>query len=126
LVVTFQYAPLHALHASKRAAARVNHNQRQGTFMTFRQSANIPARHVGSANFFPAAPINPDQFTRSQYAGERLLRLPELVRTIGVSRATIYRYINSGRLPPPVKLSTRSIAWRASEITAWMAALQNA
>jgi prophage regulatory protein len=58
--------------------------------------------------------------------GERLLRLPEVVRTIGVSRATIYRYVDSGRLPPPVKLSTRCIAWRASEITAWMAALQAA
>lgn len=57
---------------------------------------------------------------------DRLLRLPELVRTIGVSRATIYRYVDSGRLPPPVKLSTRCVAWRNSEITAWMAALEAA
>jgi prophage regulatory protein len=126
LGATIQSAPLHALRASKRALAHVKHKQRQGTFMTFRQSVNVPVRHAGRANFFPAASINPDQLTRGQYAGERILRLPELVRMIGVSRATIYRYINSGRLPPPVKLSTRSIAWRASEITAWMAALQNA
>jgi prophage regulatory protein len=76
------------------------------------------------------APMQPHNVLRapgsSQDAVERLLRLPEVVRTIGVSRATIYRYVNTGRLPPPVKLSTRCIAWRASEITAWMAALQAA
>jgi prophage regulatory protein len=68
----------------------------------------------------PLPPVQPTD----RSVGERLLRLPELVRTIGVSRATIYRYIDCGRLPPPVKLSTRCIAWRASEITAWMAALR--
>ena len=66
---------------------------------------------------------NPNPSTDIAGASERLLRLPELVRTIGISRATIYRYVDSGRLPPPVKLSTRCVAWRASEITAWMAAL---
>jgi prophage regulatory protein len=63
---------------------------------------------------------------KSRDTGDRLLRLPEVARTIGVSRATIYRYVDSGRLPRPVKVSTRCIAWRASEIAAWMAALQAA
>ncbi len=72
----------------------------------------------------PSSSPQPTPTTADRSANDRLLRLPELVRTIGVSRATIYRYIDSGRLPPPVKLSTRCIAWRASEITAWMAALR--
>ena len=79
---------------------------------------------VQSATMPPHNPFHPPASIRD--AGERLLRLPELVRTIGVSRATIYRYVDSGRLPPPVRLSTRCVAWRASEIAAWMAALRAA
>jgi prophage regulatory protein len=93
--------------------------------MSFRQSAikHDPRR----ADLLPPPPPTPKPDpSAGRITDERLLRLPELVRTIGVSRATIYRYIDSGRLPPPVKLSTRCIAWRASEITAWMAALQAA
>jgi predicted DNA-binding transcriptional regulator AlpA len=48
----------------------------------------------------------------------RLLRLPKVARTIGVSRATFYRCVGCGRLLRPVKVSTRCIAWRATEITA--------
>jgi predicted DNA-binding transcriptional regulator AlpA len=91
-----------------------------------RQSVMKPAA-VGKA---PAPPSTltpqPGASTAIGITSERLLRLPELVRTIGVSRATIYRYIDSGRLPPPVKLSTRCTAWRASEITAWIASLRAA
>jgi prophage regulatory protein len=95
--------------------------------MAFRQSAiKHGARYNAPPPALAAPPPQPNQPNQplSSSASERLLRLPELIRLIGISRATIYRYINSGRLPPPVKLSTRCIAWRASEITTWMAALQ--
>jgi prophage regulatory protein len=55
--------------------------------------------------------------------GERLLRIPQLSAILGISRATIYRYIASGKLPKPVKLSARCVAWKASVICAWMAEL---
>ena len=58
--------------------------------------------------------------------GERLIRLPELLRTIGVSRATAYRYMDDGRLPKPIKLSSRCSAWKASAINDWLARLQAA
>ena len=58
--------------------------------------------------------------------GERLIRLPELLRTIGVSRATAYRYMDDGRLPKPIKLSRRCSAWKASAINDWLARLQAA
>jgi prophage regulatory protein len=92
--------------------------------MSVRQSAlTSAARRNDPPPSLPMSSLPPNQPTVLS-PSERLLRLPELVRTIGVSRATIYRYVDSGRLPPPVKLSTRCVAWRASEITAWMAALQ--
>ncbi len=92
--------------------------------MSMRQSA---IKHDTRYNALPpafAAPPPQSNQLPSSGPSERLLRLPELIRLIGISRATIYRYVDSGRLPPPVKLSTRCVAWRASEITAWMAALQ--
>ncbi len=92
--------------------------------MPMRQSA---IKHDARYNGLPpavAAPSPQPNQPPSNSVSERLLRLPELIRLIGISRATIYRYIGNGRLPPPVKLSTRCVAWRASEITAWMAALR--
>jgi prophage regulatory protein len=64
-------------------------------------------------------PINPHHVQ----GGEQLLRLPQLRAALGISRATIYRYVNSGKLPPPVKLSSRCVAWRASAINEWLATL---
>ena len=92
--------------------------------MSMRQAAFKPYIRNNEPALMPPSPSpHSAPSTAIGIASERLLRLPELIRTIGVSRATIYRYIDSGRLPPPVKLSTRCIAWSASEITAWMAAL---
>ena len=68
---------------------------------------------------------SPVSFSELQLqGGEKLIRLPELLRTIGVSRATAYRYMGSGRLPKPIKLSSRFVAWKASAINEWLAHLQ--
>jgi prophage regulatory protein len=96
--------------------------------MTIRStSTKSSSRHDAVLSTMPIAVATPATATVAPFNNaDRLLRLPEVARTIGVSRATIYRYVDSGRLPRPVKVSTRCIAWRASEITAWMAALQAA
>jgi prophage regulatory protein len=96
--------------------------------MTGRHTSTNPSpRHNAVLPTMPMAMPAPATSTVAPLnIADRLLRLPEVARTIGVSRATIYRYVDSGRLPRPVKVSTRCIAWRASEITAWMAALQAA
>ena len=70
----------------------------------------------------PLASVTPP-LPPSLQSGDRLLRLNELTRMLGVSRSTVYRYLAAGRLPPPVHLSSRCIAWKASTITAWMDAL---
>ena len=58
--------------------------------------------------------------------GDRLIRLPELLSLVGVSRATAYRYLASGKLPAPIRLSSRCVAWKASTINEWIAGLQAA
>lgn len=45
-----------------------------------------------------------------------LLRLPEVLATLGVSRATWYRGITAGTYPQPVQIGLRAVGWRASEV----------
>ena len=47
---------------------------------------------------------------------ERLLRLPEVMRLVGWRRSSIYRLIERGEFPKPVKLGARAIAWTESQI----------
>jgi prophage regulatory protein len=54
----------------------------------------------------------------------RLLRLPEVIKTIGFgSRTTIWRAVRRGDFPAPVIVGSNSICWRADEIDAWVNAL---
>jgi prophage regulatory protein len=51
----------------------------------------------------------------------RLIRLPEVLRSVGLSRSEWYRLISLQRAPPPVPLGEKSRAWVESEIQAWIA-----
>lgn len=52
-----------------------------------------------------------------------LLRLPAVLSLIGVSKATLHRWIKAGMFPRSVALTpTRStVAWSAVEVQAWIA-----
>lgn len=51
----------------------------------------------------------------------RLIRLPEVLRNVGVSRSEWYRLISLGRAPPAIPLGEKSRAWVESEVQAWVA-----
>ena len=51
---------------------------------------------------------------------DRLLRIREVLNITRLSRATLYLMINEGDFPPPVRLRARAVAWRASQVQAWM------
>ena len=54
--------------------------------------------------------------------GERLLRLPEVVRRFGISKRTIYRLGAVGRFQARRQLGPRAVGWAdRSEISVWMA-----
>jgi len=57
-------------------------------------------------------------------AGERrrLIRLPEVLNSVGLSRSEWYRLISLGRAPRPVKLGERATAFVEAEVQAWIAA----
>lgn len=49
-----------------------------------------------------------------------LLRRREVEQRTGLSRSTIYAWINDNRFPRPVKLGERIVAWRESDIDDWL------
>ncbi len=51
---------------------------------------------------------------------DKLLRRPEVEARTGLSRSTLYDWMKRGEFPRPVKLGTRLVAWRESEISAWL------
>ncbi|MFP4649170.1 MAG: helix-turn-helix transcriptional regulator [Halorhodospira sp.] len=51
---------------------------------------------------------------------QRLLRRPEVEQITGLARATIYEQIRSGDFPAPLKIGKRAVAWRLSDIEAWL------
>ncbi|QWC88282.1 helix-turn-helix transcriptional regulator [Cupriavidus metallidurans] len=49
-----------------------------------------------------------------------LLRLDDVLLRVGLSRSTVYRLVAAHQFPTPVRLGTRSVAWRAEEVQAWI------
>ena len=49
-----------------------------------------------------------------------ILRLPDVMRLIGLRRTTIYDMMSKGTFPRSVSLSARAKGWRAGDIRAWL------
>ena len=44
-----------------------------------------------------------------------------MLARIGLARSTIYRMIEAGTFPRPVKIGQRAVAWPESDIERWIA-----
>ena len=51
---------------------------------------------------------------------DRLLRLEEVLRHTGLSRSELYRKIQIGEFPRPVRVGKRAVRWRESEVEEWI------
>ncbi|HBE9081107.1 AlpA family transcriptional regulator [Serratia fonticola] len=51
---------------------------------------------------------------------QNLIRLPDVQRRTGYSKAWIYRLMSQGKFPTSVKIGTRAIAFVESEIDEWV------
>lgn len=49
----------------------------------------------------------------------KFLRLKDVRKITNLSRSSIYRFVQDGTFPRPVKLGQRSSAWVESEINQW-------
>ena len=45
-----------------------------------------------------------------------LLKIQKVIELTTLSRSTIYRLVESGKFPRPVKLTTRTIGWLEEEV----------
>jgi prophage regulatory protein len=49
-------------------------------------------------------------------AVDRLLRLPQVLQLVPVSRSTWFSGVRSGRYPAPVRVGLRAVAWRQRDL----------
>lgn len=49
-----------------------------------------------------------------------LMRLPEVMAICRRMKSTIYADMALGRFPRPVRIGIRAVAWRRSDIKAWL------
>jgi prophage regulatory protein len=51
---------------------------------------------------------------------DRFIRMPEVVRMVGMSKGTIYKYVHKGEFPSPVYFGSRLTLWSERGIQEWM------
>ncbi|MES2983731.1 MAG: AlpA family transcriptional regulator [Pseudomonadota bacterium] len=50
----------------------------------------------------------------------KILRLPSVMEATGLSRSSIYAFIQKGLFPESVKIGERAVGWKSDEVTAWI------
>ena len=50
---------------------------------------------------------------------KQFLRLPAVLAMVGKSRTAIYRDIQAGVFPAPIRIGARSVAWDSTAIEMW-------
>jgi len=50
-----------------------------------------------------------------------ILRLPAVKTRTGLSRSTIYAFVDCGKFPKPISLGARAVGWVDAEVDAWVA-----
>ena len=52
-----------------------------------------------------------------------LLRLPQVLAMVGLSKSTLYRKVKAGLFPAPIKLSGNLVVWKRQVVMKWIEAL---
>ena len=56
----------------------------------------------------------------------KLLRLSGVLDAVGIKKSCLYEWVRLGKFPAPVRLGVRSVAWRQSDVDAWIEARESA
>lgn len=89
------------------------------------QTARIISPSITSAGAPKKMPQSdlPNHIQRSGIVGPTeevmFMRLPEVKAVTGLGKTSIYELIRDKDFPPPVRLSSRAVAWIRSEIRQW-------
>lgn len=57
--------------------------------------------------------------------GDKILRAPDVLNIVALSRTTLWRKVRNGSFPAPLQLGTNSIGWLESTINEWMKNLKH-
>ena len=49
-----------------------------------------------------------------------LMRRQQLEERLGLTRSSIYKMMDDGEFPRPMKIGRRAVGWRADEIAQWL------
>jgi prophage regulatory protein len=52
---------------------------------------------------------------------KQVLRIKDVMARTAFSKSHVYRLVNAGKFPAPIKISERIIAWDESEVDNWLA-----
>ena len=52
----------------------------------------------------------------------RVIRLEDVCQIVSLARSTIYAKVSAGGFPPPIRLGSRSVGWRLTDIDEWLEA----
>lgn len=63
-----------------------------------------------------ATPVPPPPYPR-----DRLIRLAQVMETIGLGRTRVYEMIKDGTFPAPCKPGGTASRWSENEVLAWLA-----
>ena len=55
---------------------------------------------------------------------DKLLRQKEVTEITTLSRSKIYEMMDAEKFPRPLKIGAQAVAWKSSEIQAWIDALE--
>ena len=89
-----------------------NHEQLRTSHLVERLLKSIDRPHQPQPTSSPASlQVNDSQ---------KLLRLPEVERLTGMKKSTIYKLIQEGRFPQPIKVTPRLSAWPGAKVNAWI------
>lgn len=50
----------------------------------------------------------------------RILRRHEVLALVGVSSATLARWVQSGHFPRPLRLGPNAVGWREADVRVWL------
>ena len=56
----------------------------------------------------------------SSLPAEAVLRLPDVLALVGLSRASVYAKVAEHRFPAPIKLTQHASGWRIGDIRVWL------
>lgn len=72
----------------------------------------------------PAFPLSAELALFQHLPDQALVRISTVCNVLGLSRASVYRYVKEGRIPAPLKLSPRATRWKVGDLRRATAELQ--